>query len=158
MVDGLGGVADHHQLGVAPLVEENLLDDGIGVLGLVQQEKVCVDLRLGESPNFQVVVVIEADRAVVGVLEVGPGLTGEGDDVGGELGVQGAIFQAPQVRDVVAGDGGVGGVAEAGHRPQGGVGERSLRQVALTDPDGFGDAEGLSGLPGGAAGAFRRRV
>ena len=45
VVDGLGGVADHHQLGVAALVEEDLLDDGVGVLGLVEQEEVGVDLR-----------------------------------------------------------------------------------------------------------------
>ena len=70
--------------------------------------------------------MVEAHGAVVGVLEVGPGLAGERDDVGGELGVQGAVFEAAQARDVVAGDRRVGGVAEAGHGAQGGVGEGLL--------------------------------
>lgn len=99
--------------------------------------------------------MVEADRALVRVLEVGPGLVGEGHDVGGELGVQGAVFQAPQVREVVAGDGGVGGVAEAGHGAQGGVGEGSWGEVTLADADGLGDAESLPALPGRAAGGVQ---
>jgi hypothetical protein len=49
------------------------------------------------------VVVLEADRVVVGVLEVAPRLAGEGDKVGGELSGQGMVFQATQARDVVEG-------------------------------------------------------
>ena len=45
VVDGLGGVADHHQLGVVALGEEDLFDDGVGVLGLVEEQEVGVDLR-----------------------------------------------------------------------------------------------------------------
>lgn len=76
VVDGLGGVADHDQLGVVALGEEDLLDDGVGVLGLVEEQEVGFDLRTREGPDFQVVVVIEADGAVVGVLQVHPGFAG----------------------------------------------------------------------------------
>lgn len=152
MVDGLGGVADHDQLGVFALGEEDLLDDGVGVLGLVQQQEVGVEARLGEGPDFQVVVVVEADCAVVGVLQVGPGFAGERRDVGGEFGGEALVFQAAQVGHVVAGDGLVGGVAEAGDGAQGGVGEGLLCHLAVADADGLGDAEGLSGSPGRAAG------
>lgn len=51
----------------------------------------------------------------------------------------------------MAGDGLVGGVAEAGDGAQGGVGEGLLGDVAFCDAEGLGDAEGLSGLPGRAA-------
>ncbi|GAA4014368.1 hypothetical protein GCM10022384_68020 [Streptomyces marokkonensis] len=140
VVDGLGGVADH------------------GVLGLVQEQEVGVDLRLGEGPDLEVVVVAEADGAFVGVLQVQPRLAGERDEVGGEFCVQAGLFQAAQLGDVVAGDRRVGRVAEAGHGAQGDIGEGLLGQVAVADTDGFGDAEGLAGLPGGAAGAPRRLV
>jgi hypothetical protein len=49
------------------------------------------------------VVGVEADRVVVGVLEVAPRLAGEGDKVGGELSVRGVVLQGPQARDVVEG-------------------------------------------------------
>jgi hypothetical protein len=75
--------------------------------------------------------------------------------VGGELGVEVGVFQASQAWDVVAGDGLVGGVAEAGDGAQGGVGECLLGGFAVADADGFGQAEGLSGLPGRAAGCVQ---
>ena len=84
----LGGVADHDELGVVALGQEDLFDDGVGVLCFVEEEIVGVDLRLGEGPDFQVVVVVEADRAAGEVLEIRPGLVGEGHDVRGELGME----------------------------------------------------------------------
>ncbi len=152
MVDGLGGVADHDQLGVVALGEEDLFDDGVGVLGFVQQQEVGVDTRPGQGPDLQIVVVVEADSAVVGVLQTGPRLVGERHDVGGEVGVEIDVVQSAQSGHVMRGDGLVGGVAEAGDRAQGGVGEGSLRHFTVADADGFVDAEHLSGLPGGAAG------
>ncbi|GHH30427.1 hypothetical protein GCM10018780_89850 [Streptomyces lanatus] len=53
-----------------------------------------VDAGPGECPDFQVVVVVEVDGAVVGVLQVGPGFAGERHDVGGEFGVEVCVFQA----------------------------------------------------------------
>lgn len=123
LVDGLGRVADHDQLGVLALGEEDLFDHGVGVLGLVEQQEARVDAGLGEGPDFEVVVVVEADGAVVGVLRVGPGFAGERHDVGGELGVEVGVFQAAQVGHVVAGDGFVGGVAEECDSAQSGIGE-----------------------------------
>lgn len=108
------------------LGEEDLFDDGVGVLGFVQEQEIGVDPGLGEGPDFQVVVVFEPDRAVVGVLQVGPGLAGERHDVVSEFGVQFRVFEAAQARDGMAGDGRVGGVAEAGHGAQGRVGEGLL--------------------------------
>jgi hypothetical protein len=61
------------------------------------------------------VVVVEAHRAVVEVLQVSPRFSGEGHDVVGELGVQGLVFQAAQAGDVKAGDRHVSGVAKAGN-------------------------------------------
>ena len=155
VVDGLGGVADHDELGVVALAEEDLFDDGVGVLGLVQQQEVGVDPGLGEGPHFQVVVVVEADRAVVGVLQVAPGFAGEGHDVGGELGVQVVVFQAAQAGTwwrVMASS--AVWQKRATVRSSG-VGEGLLGDVALADADGFGDAEGLAGLPGRAAGGVQ---
>jgi hypothetical protein len=157
VVDGLGGVADHDQLGVIALVKDDLFDDGVGVLGLVQEQEVGFDARTGEGPDLEVVVVVEADGAVVlgGVLQVVPRLAGERHDVGGELGVEVGVVQAAQPGYVMGGDGLVGGVAEAGDGAQGGVGESSLCHLAVAEADGLGGAEGLSGLPGGAAGCVQ---
>lgn len=73
-VDGLGGVADHDELGVRALGGEDLLQDRVGVLCFVEEEEVGFDSWPGQSPHLQVVVVFEADCAAVGVLQVGPGL------------------------------------------------------------------------------------
>ncbi|GHH29530.1 hypothetical protein GCM10018780_87700 [Streptomyces lanatus] len=43
LVDGLGGVTDHDELGVVAMGEEDLFDDGIGVLCLVQEQEVGVE-------------------------------------------------------------------------------------------------------------------
>lgn len=94
VVDGLGGVADHDQLGVVALGEEDLFDDGVGVLGLVQEQEVGVDAGPGERPDLQIVVVVESDGAVLKVLQVGPGFAGERHEVGGEFGVEVLVFQA----------------------------------------------------------------
>ncbi len=85
VVDGLCRVTDHDELGVAALGQEDVFDDRIGVLCLVQQEKVGVEPRPGECPDFQVVVVVETDGAAVGVLQVGPGFAGERHDVVGKF-------------------------------------------------------------------------
>jgi hypothetical protein len=50
-VDGLGGVADHDQLGVVALGGEDLFDHGVGVLGFVQQQVVGGDFRFGQDPG-----------------------------------------------------------------------------------------------------------
>jgi hypothetical protein len=68
VVNGLGGVADHHELSVVALGEEDLLDDGVGALGLVQEEEAGIDTRLGQGPHLEVAVVVEAHRAVVAAL------------------------------------------------------------------------------------------
>jgi hypothetical protein len=67
-IDGLGGVADHDQLGVVPLGGEDVFEDGVGVLGFVEEEEVCLDLRPGQGPHFQVVIMLEADHSALGVL------------------------------------------------------------------------------------------
>jgi len=61
------------------------------------------------------VVVFEADRALVGILKVGPGLHREWQDGLGELGVLGVCRQAAKARYMVASQSAVGGIAEPGH-------------------------------------------
>ena len=78
------------------LVEEDLFDDGVGVLGLVQEQEVAVDAGAGEGPQFQVVVVVEADRGAVGVAQVVPGFAGVRQDERGEFAVQVGVVQAAQ--------------------------------------------------------------
>lgn len=95
--------------------------------------------------------MVEADLALVRVLEVGPGFAGEGRDQLGELLVQRCFFESSEAGDVMVGDGGVGGVAEAGDGAQGGIGEGFGREVAFAEADGLGDAQIMSGLPGWAA-------
>ncbi|GHH30423.1 hypothetical protein GCM10018780_89840 [Streptomyces lanatus] len=56
---------------------------------------------------------------------------------------------------MVAGDGVVGGVAEAGDGAQGGVGEGLLCHFAFADADVLGEAECLAGLPRRAAGSVQ---
>lgn len=86
-VDGLGGIADHDQLGVVALAGEDGFQDGVGVLGLVEEEVVGVDDGLGQGPDLQVVVVGEAQGSRVGMLNVGPCLLGVGQDGFGQAAV-----------------------------------------------------------------------
>jgi hypothetical protein len=65
VVDGLGRVADHDELGMVALAEEDLFDDRVGVLSLVPEQEVGLDARPGESPDLQTVVVLETDRTLV---------------------------------------------------------------------------------------------
>lgn len=123
LVDGLGGVSDHDELGVVALGVEDLFDDGVGVLGFVEEEEVRGDSRFGQCPDLEVVVMVEADGAGVGVLEVGPCCAGEGQDQGGEFAVVAGVFEVAQSGDVVVGEGGVRRVAEAGDGAQRRVGE-----------------------------------
>lgn len=67
-VDGLGGIADHNELRVVALGGEDLFQDGVGVLGLVQEQEVGADARLGQGQHLQVVVVFEADCSLCGVV------------------------------------------------------------------------------------------
>jgi hypothetical protein len=50
-VDGLGGVADHDQLGVTALGFEDPLQDGVGVLGLVEEKEVGLDPLSKRAPT-----------------------------------------------------------------------------------------------------------
>lgn len=120
-VDGLGGVADHDQLGVHALVGEDLLDHRVGVLRFVQEQVVGMDLRLGQGPHFQVVVVLEADHAFVGILQVLPGLAGVREDDVSQLEVKVLILQAAEHRDVVRAEVRVDRIAEPLHGAQHGV-------------------------------------
>lgn len=145
--------AGHDQLGVVALGGEDVLEDGVGVLGLVEEKVVGVDSRAGQCPDFEVVVVVEAHHAGVGVLEVGPGFAGERQYHVGELGVEGVVFEAAQARYVGAGEVGVGGVAVMGDDAQDGMGQGFVGDVAFTDADVLGDAEVSAGSPAGLAGA-----
>ncbi|MEU6381875.1 hypothetical protein [Streptomyces sp. NPDC046909] len=64
-------------------------------------------MRFGKRTTSEVVVVVEADGAFVGVLEVFPCLVRVGEDYVYELGVEVFGLDAAQVGDVVALDGGV---------------------------------------------------
>ncbi len=50
---------------------EDLLYDGVGVLGFVEEEEVRRDVRFGQRPDLEVVVMVETDDAGVGVLQGG---------------------------------------------------------------------------------------
>lgn len=157
--DGPGRVADHDQLGVLALGEEDLFDDGIGVLGLVQQQEIGLNAGPGKSPDLEAVIVVEANGAVVRVLQVGPGFAGERHDVGGKFGVQVGIVQTAQAGYMVAGDGLVRGVAEAGDGAQGGVGQGALGDLAVADADGFWvRPRACPVCQAGRRSAFRRRM
>lgn len=73
-IDGLSGVADHYQLGMGPLSCEYLLHHRVGVLCLVNEKEVTIDSRVGERPHFQIVVVLETDNTVLGILQIPPRL------------------------------------------------------------------------------------
>ncbi|GHH42065.1 hypothetical protein GCM10018775_26210 [Streptomyces umbrinus] len=120
-VDGLGRVADHHQLGVAALSGEDPLKDGIGVLGFVKEEEVGPDLRFGQGPHLQVVVVIEAHHTFLGILQICPGLSDERHDCVGELGALVRCSEPAQGRYAAGCQSPIGGLAEAGHGTQHGV-------------------------------------
>ncbi len=104
------------------LSQEDPFDDGIGVLGLVQEQEVGFDLRLSEGPNLEVVIVVEAHRAVIEVLQVSPRFAGEGHDVVGELSEQAVVLQAPQA-----------GGREGGRSPCQQCGRTSSRSARLSN-------------------------
>jgi hypothetical protein len=153
-VDRLGRVADHHQLAVGALGAEDLFNNWVGVLGLVEQQEVRFDPGLGQGPDLQVVVVVEADDAFLRVLDVFPCPMGVRQYSVDELGVQVFGFDAAQARDVVALDGAVSGLAEAGDGPQHGVRERLVGDIPLADADTHvdGNTQRGTGLPTGHPG------
>lgn len=154
-VDGLSRVADHDDLGVFLLGEDDVLEDRVGVLGFVQQQEAGLEDGLGQGPHLEVVVVLEADRARRGVLQILPDFRGVRQEQVGEFGVGGLGFDAAQVQDMVVGDFGVGGLTVAGHGTQHRVGQGGGQQVAAPDTYGGVQAEVRSSLPARPAGAVK---
>jgi hypothetical protein len=100
---------------------EDLFQDRVGVLCFVEEEKVGVDPWFGQGPHLQVVVMLETDHTLLGVLQVSPCLVGKWQDDLGEPGVLVRPTQAAQRGYVVRSHRAVSRVAETGHRAQEGV-------------------------------------
>jgi hypothetical protein len=94
-VDGLCRVSDHDQLCVSALGCEHLLQDGVGVLGLVEQQEVSSQRRFSQCPHLQVVVVFERDASFVGSFQICPHRNGVGQHEIGEL-VMAGLMPTPR--------------------------------------------------------------
>lgn len=67
-IDRLSGVADHDQLSVGALSSKHVFQDRVGVLCFVEEEKIGVDPWLSQGPHLQVMIMLETDESLIGIL------------------------------------------------------------------------------------------
>ena len=155
-VDGLVLIPDRDDLSVSLKLDDGG-DDRVGILRLIEEDHVGLDLGLAQVEELEVDVV-RHDQALVGEAACQrPVGLGQRQDVSGKLSV-GGLVEAVRSRDVVGGDLQAGRPAELGDGLSGDPSQRrvlegALRLLALVIDAGVGlgspDADDLGCLPSG---------
>jgi hypothetical protein len=137
---------------VVALEVQDVVEGRVGVLCFVEQDVVGSDVRVGQLPYLQVVVVFHLEFAASGIPDIVPGAVGIGQHRGGQHAVDGGVFGAALQGDVFGVDVLVCGLAEAKNSLLGDVCQAGALEYAFVDREFLAETKEVGCLPRGDSG------